>query len=135
MFTTLHFNLTRRVTSSPFLLSHSPCSPSGWVLASVSMLQSQGGQRPDQHAHVLKAKVVSLLKLYLLLRFPPLPSALSLSLFSLAVAAAAATSSPRHTQQTPPAPPRAAGSGPGALASLPAQLSSAFPLPLRVTSV
>lgn len=101
MFTTLHFNLTRRVTSSlcsPSTLqpSHSPCSPSGWVLASVSMLQSQGGQRPDQHSHVLKAKVVSLLKLYLLLRFPPLPSALSLSLFSLAVAAA--TSSPRHTQ-------------------------------------
>lgn len=32
---------------------HSPCCASGWVLVSGSMLNSQGGERPDQHTHIL----------------------------------------------------------------------------------
>lgn len=40
-------------------VSHSPCSASGRVPVSVSMFQSQGGQRQDQHSHIPEGKVVS----------------------------------------------------------------------------
>lgn len=42
------------LVSSPVSLQilHSPCCASGWVRVSGSMLNSQGGERPEQHTHI-----------------------------------------------------------------------------------
>lgn len=38
----------------PLRISHSPCCASGWVLVSGSISNSQGGEFPNQHTHILR---------------------------------------------------------------------------------